>query len=89
MPTRRPKKPVTNLGTRWLSCRSCATYLDTTSRTIYEWASAGLLPCVRIQRRSPAGRGRHRCTLRFDRVAIDERLEELLEEQRRRLEGKR
>jgi len=89
MPTGRSKKPVaaSSVGTRWLNAKSCAVYLDTRPRTIYEWASAGLLPCVRISRRSPAGRGRHRCTLRFDRVAIDEHLNRLLEVQRRRFGG--
>ncbi len=57
---------------RWLSVRSAAAYLDCSPRTLYAWALDGTLPGVaRIRRRKPAGRGRHVCTVRIDRLALD------------------
>jgi excisionase family DNA binding protein len=58
---------------RWLSAKNAATYLEITVATLYSWASDGTIPAVRITRRHPNGNGlgRHRLTLRFDRLAID------------------
>jgi len=61
---------------RWISPRSVAVYLDLKSvRTVYEWISAGVIPAVRICRRDPRGRGRHRVTIRVDKIALDKFLE--------------
>ena len=62
---------------RWLSPRSVAVYLDLKSvRTIYEWISSGAIKGVtRIHRRNPSGRGRHVCTIRIDKLALDRFLE--------------
>ena len=58
---------------RWLSPRSAATYLDVKVATIYAWASDGTIPgVIRIARRNPKGKGRHRCTVRIDRSTLEE-----------------
>jgi hypothetical protein len=61
---------------RWLSVRSASVYLDVTVATLYDWASDGTIPGVaRICRRNPAGCGRHRVTIRIDKVQLDKWLE--------------
>ena len=64
---------------RWLSAKSAAAYLDLKSvKTLYAWAADGTIKgVVRIHRRNPKGngRGRHVCTLRVDRLALDRWLE--------------
>ena len=63
-------------GRRWLSCRSAAAYLDVSYRTILAWAQDGTLRGVaRIARRNSKGVGRHRVTIRVDRLALDRFLE--------------
>ena len=63
-------------GRRWLSPKSVAVYLDLKNvRTVYSWVAAGLIPAVRIHRRNPTGRGRHICTVRIDKLALDRFLE--------------
>ena len=62
--------------TRWLSPRSAAAYIDVSVRTLYAWAADGTIKgVVRIRRRNPKGCGRHSCTLRIDRLALDRWLE--------------
>jgi excisionase family DNA binding protein len=56
---------------RWLSPRTAAVYLDCKVRTVYAWASDGTIPAVRITRRNPKGKGRHRVTIRLDKLALD------------------
>lgn len=61
---------------RWLSPRSAAAYIDVSIRTVYAWSADGTLRGVtRIRRRNPSGRGRHVCTIRIDRLALDRWLE--------------
>lgn len=61
---------------RWLDIKTTATYLSVTPATIYSWAADGTLKgVVRIARRHPAGRGRHRVTIRIDRQELDRFLE--------------
>ena len=61
---------------RFLSPRRAAAYLDVSLKTLYSWAADGTIRgVVRISRRHPRGRGRHICTLRIDKVALDQWLE--------------
>lgn len=62
-------------GRRFLSPRHAAAYLDIGLRTLYAWAADGTIPAIRIARRNPKGRGRHVCTIRIDRDALDKWLE--------------
>jgi excisionase family DNA binding protein len=58
---------------RWLTVKAAADYLSVRPATIYEWAGDGTLPgVVRIARRHPGGQGRHRVTIRIDKMALDE-----------------
>jgi predicted site-specific integrase-resolvase len=61
--------------TRWMSIRTASTYLDVRPATLRAWINSGVLPCVRIRHRNPEGVGKHQCTLRLDRRAIDRILE--------------
>jgi len=61
---------------RWYSPKRAATYLDVKVATVYAWAADGTLSgVVRIARRNPKGRGRHRVTIRIDKVQLDKWLE--------------
>lgn len=62
---------------RWMSVRSAALYLDVSVKSIYAWCSDGTLgrAVARIRRRNPKGCGRHTCTIRIDRIALDRFLE--------------
>lgn len=68
---------MADLAPRWLSVKTASVYLSVTPRTLMSW-EAGVLPrgvIVRIRRRDPQGRGRHQCTIRIDRLALDRWLE--------------
>lgn len=56
---------------RWLSPRHAAEYLDVKVGTIYVWAADGTIPAVRIRHRNSTGRGRHVCSIRIDKMALD------------------
>jgi excisionase family DNA binding protein len=71
----RPTTP-SEVGRRWLSPKHAAEYLDLKAvGTIYSWVADGILPAVRIFHRNPKGVGRHRVTIRIDRLALDRWLE--------------
>lgn len=70
--------PPSNIAPRWLSIRAAAQYCSMSSRTLYSWALDGTLGrgvVSRITRRNAKGRGRHVCTIRIDRIALDRFLE--------------
>jgi excisionase family DNA binding protein len=56
---------------RWLSVRTAAIYMDCRPSTIRAWVNENIIPAVRISRRNPAGVGRHRCTVKIDKLALD------------------
>jgi excisionase family DNA binding protein len=60
---------------RWLSVKSAAIYMDCAEDTVRAWVANGLLPCCRIRHRGTSGRGRHICSIRIDKLAIDKWLE--------------
>jgi len=60
---------------RFLSVRTAAIYMDCKPATVRAWVSAGIGAAVRIARRNPKGVGRHRVTLRIDRLRLDRLLE--------------
>jgi hypothetical protein len=67
---------MSEIPVRWLSPRSAARYCDVSYRTLLAWAGDGTIKgVVRIRRRDSKGRGRHVCTLRVDRIALDKFLE--------------
>jgi len=59
------------METRWLSVRTAATYMDCKQATVRRWISEGAIPAARILHRNSTGRGRHICTLRIDKLALD------------------
>ena len=71
-----PRGSTSILDCRWMSARRAASYLDITVPTLYQWGLDGTLPgIVRITRRTPKGTGRHRVSIRVDRLAVDRWLE--------------
>jgi excisionase family DNA binding protein len=67
---------MSDVSARWLSIRTAAQYLSISPRTCYSWALDGTIKgVVRIHRRHAKGRGRHVCTVRIDRLALDRWLE--------------
>jgi hypothetical protein len=69
---------MAEIPVRWLSVRTASQYASISPRTLRSWAEDGTLPrgvVVRISRRDAKGRGRHVCTVRIDRLALDRFLE--------------
>ena len=59
---------------RWLSVRTAAIYMDCRPCTLRAWINNGL-PCVRIRHRNSTGVGKHICTIRIDRLALEKWME--------------
>lgn len=62
------------MESRWLSPKTAAAYLEVKVATVYAWTSDGTIPSVRIFRRHPKGQGRHRCTIRIDKLSLEKML---------------
>jgi hypothetical protein len=63
---------------RWISAKAAAAYVSVSPRTFRSWCADGTFSrgiVARIHHRNPKGVGRHVCTIRVDRLALDRWLE--------------